>query len=296
MPPAPLDEASLKRKIDACARLASLRSINDALKELTSKSQNPASRIAEIIRKDPALTTRLLKLANSAFFGLSQEVTAIEDAVLFLGLRQIREIALATPVIEDFEALKQTHGSVNWTALWQHSIATGIITRELLVIADIYTPGELNYIAGLLHNVGKIVIAHIAPDIFKQLIETQAPTPEVMCAAERSLLGWDHAQIGAYYLKKYELPELVVTAVRGHHAPEQGDPPSPVSAALQIADSMVRFGGIEHIEQTPPPEDQSWRTLPAWNQLFPEETASTPRLNSLEQSLELLPEMLNDML
>ena len=297
MPSNTLDEPKLKRALNECPRLASLRSINDALHELMHAEQTPAGRIADLIRKDPALTTRLLKLTNSAFFGLSQAVTSIEDAVLLLGTRQIRELALATPVIEEFEALKKIHNKVNWTSLWQHSVGSAIITREILSIAQVSTKGDVSYIAGLVHNIGKIVIAYVFPEEFHSLIETKATTPEVFCKKERELLGWDHAQIGAYHLARNELPKEVVEAVRFHHNPIDAPEHAPISAALQIADYMLRFGGIEYIENIDPIEQDSWKKLEAWRILFgeEEEESHNPRLDALEQSLNILPEMLHEM-
>ena len=98
----------IARKIEGAPRLASLRSIGAALSELVYAENSFTSQIAEVIRRDPSLTSRLLKLVNSVFFGLSQRVNNIEEAIFYLGLRQIRELAMATPIIEDFERL---HGN-----------------------------------------------------------------------------------------------------------------------------------------------------------------------------------------
>src|SRR5262245_37586281 len=108
-PPAPtarLSEREIRRRIEACPKLASLQVNNKALSDLVKSDQSLASQIAEIIRRDPSLSARLLRMVNSVYFGLSARVNNIEEAVFFLGLRQIRELSMATPVIEELETMQ----------------------------------------------------------------------------------------------------------------------------------------------------------------------------------------------
>src|ERR1043165_2916904 len=107
------------RRVDACPRLASLQSINRALGDLVRSEGSLNSQIAEVIRRDPSLSARLLRMVNSVYFGLSARVNTIEEAVFFLGLRQIRELSMATPVIEELEQLQQTTATaLPWKELW----------------------------------------------------------------------------------------------------------------------------------------------------------------------------------
>src|SRR3954470_13950213 len=125
-------ETEIKRRIEACPKLASLQSINRALSALVRSEQSLNSQIAEVIRRDPSLSARLLRMVNSVYFGLSARVNNIEEAVFFLGLRQIRELSMATPVIEELEQLQQNTSALPWKELWAHSISTAILTREIL--------------------------------------------------------------------------------------------------------------------------------------------------------------------
>ena len=115
-----------------------------------------------------------MKLVNSVFFGLSTRITNIEEAVFYLGLRQIRELGMATPVIEEFNALRTGFRLVNWRHLWQHSIGVGILTREGLPMAGVSFDDDTDYIIGLVHNVGKIVIAFAFPEEFDKLMQMKA--------------------------------------------------------------------------------------------------------------------------
>ncbi|HTO04128.1 MAG TPA: HDOD domain-containing protein, partial [Opitutus sp.] len=102
----PFTDDVIRRRIDSCPKLGSLQSINRALSDLVNSEQSLNSQIAEIIRRDPSLAARLLRMVNSVYFGLSTRVNNIEEAVFFLGLRQIRELSMATPVIEELEKLQ----------------------------------------------------------------------------------------------------------------------------------------------------------------------------------------------
>ncbi len=263
-----LSEDEIRRAIDNCPRLGSLRSINSALAQLVNAEQSFTSQIAEIIRRDPSLTSRLLKLVNSVFFGLAQRVTNIEDAIFYLGLRQIRELALATPVIEDFQHLTRSSQRVDWRLLWQHSIGTAILTRDIMALANISFQDDSDYIVGLVHNVGKIVMAFAFPDQFKEIVSGKAPTADGMCALENDILGWDHAKIGAYFLRRHQLSAEIVEAVEFHHRPRNAQSARGVAAAVQVAEHMVRSVGVPGIERVPPPAEGSWVNLQGWRVLF----------------------------
>src|ERR1700690_2222860 len=129
---APFAETEIARRINACPKLASLSSINRALGELLQSERSLNSQIAEVIRRDPSLTARLLRMVNSVFFDLTTKVNNIEEAVFYLGLRQIRELSRATPVIEDLEKLHASALPLPWRELWKHSIGSAIMTREIL--------------------------------------------------------------------------------------------------------------------------------------------------------------------
>jgi HD-like signal output (HDOD) protein len=294
-----LTDELIKKKIEGAPRLASLRSINMALSELVYAENSFTSQIAEIIRRDPSLTSRLLKLVNSVFFGLSQRVNNIEEAIFYLGLRQIRELALATPIIEDFDKLDSGFDKNSWHKLWQHSIGTGILTREILSVAGVKFEDDTDYIVGLVHNVGKIVCASVFPEAFSKIQETTCDTTEDVCKMEKELIGWDHAAIGAYFLEKHHLGPEIVEPVRFHNNPSQIEEESymQTAAAVQLADHMVRSVGIEGLENTEIPEEGSWTELEGWELLFGqfEEDEMEAKQTALETTVNRLPKVLKGM-
>ncbi len=299
-PPAPYREEEIVRRINACPKLASLQSINRALSELVRSDSSLNSQIAAVIRRDPSLSARLLRMVNSVYFGLSTRVNNIEEAVFFLGLRQIRELAMATPVIEELEQLqKTTAAALPWRELWSHSISTAILTREILASTTLQIDDDTDYLVGLLHNVGKVVMAYAFPDELRLLMEETAESPADYCRRERELIGWDHARIGAHYLVRHQLSEEIVTAVQFHADPDRAPRHRFFGAAIQVADQLLRHagttGGFEKISQ--PFEDDSWLKLDGWRILYGAEgTESQLARAAIANTLQRLPSMLQGLL
>lgn len=291
-----LAESEIKRRIDACPRLASLQSINRQLSDLVRSEQSLNSQIAEVIRRDPSLAARLLRMVNSVYFGLSTRVNNIEEAVFFLGLRQIRELSMATPVLEELEQLQQKESSAGlpWKDLWTHSIATAILTREILASTPLHVDDDTDYLTGLLHNVGKVVMAYAFPDELRALVAMPATDPAGFCRHERELIGWDHGQIGAHYLARHHLSDEIVLAVQYHNDPESAPDHGIFAAAVQVADCIVRHAGISGgFEQVDPIPADAWLNLPSWGMLHgPDAPEAMLARASIANAVQRLPSML----
>ena len=190
-----LDLQEIDSRIEQCPSLPSLGSINKALQGLLFAEQRYSAQISEVIRRDPSLTSRLLRLVNSVYYGLSTPVNSIEEAVFYLGVRQIRQLTMVTPIIEDFQRLS-TQCSFPWRGFWQHCIGTAILTREVVSLAQ-SPPDESDYIAGLVHDVGKIVMAWSFPEHFSEihrrasLAAQDLRKSKARCSAS-IILSWAH--------------------------------------------------------------------------------------------------------
>src|SRR3954463_14419874 len=185
----PCDHATILAKVKNCPRLPSLRSIETALRELLNADQRYTTQIAEVIRRDPSLTARLLRLVNSVYYGLTTPVNNIEEAVFYLGVRQIRQLATVTPIIEDFQQLAG-NSPFPWRSFWQHCIATAILTREITNVTGI-SMDEADYVAGLVHDVGKIVMASSFPEQFEEVRRRVQNGDVSRLEAEKAVLGVD---------------------------------------------------------------------------------------------------------
>lgn len=296
LPPKPcqrLTRQQIENHLRGCPCLPSLGSIELALKELLGADQRYTSQIAEIIRRDPSLTSRLLKLVNSVYYGSSKPIQNIEEAVFFLGVRQIRQLAMVTPIIEDFQKLGGNKTIFPWREFWRHCIGTALMTREVL---DIFQPqkGEIDYVAGLIHDVGKIAMLAVFPEHFQEIYSRGTADGEELVEIERSVLGMDHAELGALYLKKQSLPDTFIEVVRFHHEPESSEGKSPVVAAVHVADLMVRHAKIGNSGNKKSVSEQDWQSSPGWQILFGHQSAEEMSITraSLKRALERVPTIL----
>ncbi len=294
----PYSPEEIRSRIEHCPKLASLQVINSKLASLVKSDKSGNSEIAALIRHDPSLTARLLRMVNSVYFGLSAKVNNIDEAVLYLGLRQIRELSMATPVIEDMAKLSPNSIQLPWREMWQHSIGTAIMTRDVLATTNLLVDDDTDYIIGLLHNVGKVVQATAWSKEFEIVLAGEHADPEAVCAAEREAIGWDHAEIGAYYLERHQLAPEIVEAVRNHAHPLAAGDHRLYAAAVQVADLAVREVGITSgFERLPAPPAGSWTRCDGWKILFENELSreAIQAKATLERALVRLPGMLNSM-
>ena len=289
----PCDQAVIIEKVKNCPRLPSLRSIETALRELLHADNRFTTQISEVIRRDPSLTARLLRLVNSVYYGLNNPVNSIEEAVFYLGVRQIRQLAVVTPVIEDFQKLAGSSG-FQWREFWQHCIATAILTREL-TSSIMRLEDESDYVAGLVHDVGRIVMASAFANHFNAIyLDDDRDPEESLLDRERRILGVDHTELGAIYLSQHQLPPVLVEVTRYHHQPEKCVKARELAAAVHIADMLARYARIGTSGNNSPVEDGSWLESSAWRILYPNASQTDQQLAqaSLKRTLERLPHIL----
>jgi HD-like signal output (HDOD) protein len=284
--------AEIQSRLRRCPSLPSLSSINQSLLDLVLNEQRYSAQIGEIISRDPSLTSRLLRLVNSVYYGLSTPVTTIEDAVFYLGIRQIRQLVLVTPVIEDFQKLT-LQCVFPWREFWQHCIGTGILTHEIAGLAQA-VPEESDYIAGLVHDVGKIVMAWAFPDHFAEIHRLAILGTEDLVEIENRVLGMDHAELGALYLERHRLSELLIQTVRYHHSPEKARSHAQMVASVQIADLLIRYEKLGCSGNYVEISSHHCFGASGWQVLFPaaREAEQSIARASLSRTLELMPRML----
>ena len=266
----PLSDFVLIDKINQCPQLASLKSINDTLSELLDSEDSFVGQIAEVIRLDPSLTTRVLDLVNSIFFGSgkdNQKISGVEEASIFLGLNRIRELLAATPVIEEITNLGKNVSFFPWVNFWKHSIGTAILTREILSLAEKSYEDESDYVAGLLHNLGKLILAITFPELFKKLSKQNFSNHIHAIKMEKEIIGWDHAKIGAFYLWNHHISDQIVEAIHWHNQPGKSNSDPELASAVQVADLLTCQLGVLGIENCTVEKD-SYLFSEGWEILF----------------------------
>ena len=287
-----IPEQELRQRILDCHDLASLRSNIVALEELFRNQHALLDHFTKIIARDPSLTTRLLQMVNSAYFGLSDRINTIEGAILYLGLGNVRLLMTTATKIDDLEFLADDGTNVSWRDFWLHSLGCAFATREILHQFGHGVANDTDYLSGLLQNVGKVVMAKAFPVEFTQLAHTVYKDEVHVIAAERELLGWDHAAIGAFYLESNRIPQEVVEAVRYHHDPSNAPSHQFFAAATQLADVMAQRAGLKSAAETRPVlTDRELLALPSLALLWPRSGPTlTGKMRKLTERISKIPD------
>jgi HD-like signal output (HDOD) protein len=214
-----LTDASLKLLVTQTQTLPSLPSLYT---ELIEELQSPGACIkkaGEVISRDIGMTAKILKLVNSAFFGVRRTISNPVEAVSLLGLETLMSLALT---IQIFSQLDQTEMyNFSPAALWSHSLRVGAFAKRIAQTEEI-EPGVVtdSFTAGLLHDAGRLVLAANLPEQYGKMLDLAQAEKLAHIETERRIFGATHAEIGAYLLGLWGLPNSIVEAVAFHHRPD----------------------------------------------------------------------------
>ena len=240
----------------------SLGSYGPVLQEIEKaleSTQCNLSTIGDAIQKDPDLTARLLRLANSPFFGFANRLSTVSEAVSLLGIQQIQDMIVASSVLEQFRGVPDNF--VNKDSFWRHSLAVGITARLLAMERRLPKPDKF-FVAGLLHDVGRLVLLSQAAEWAQAVFELYQKERILLRDAEKQVLGYDHQQIAAELLQSWSYPPALVQAVAFHHAPGQSVAKLE-AAVVHIADHLINAMGVGSSGEQfiPPLDERAWNAL-----------------------------------
>lgn len=208
---------------------------------LADAAGTTVQQIEEVLRQDPGLTANLLKLANSAYIGIPSKVGSVRQAVMLLGLKKMVQM-----VVTACASAIMDRGVPGYDLpageLWRHSLAVSVAAKGLAGELKIQAADEI-FTAGLLHDVGKLILGQFVQEDLAQ-IEAALAQGMSFEAAETAVLGIDHAAIGAQVLAQWSLPEKIVRAVRWHHAPERCSGNDIMLDVVHVANLLCLMIGI----------------------------------------------------
>jgi putative nucleotidyltransferase with HDIG domain len=255
-----MNPPSIKAMVSAVPR--SLGSYGPVLREIEQALQSPQcnlNTIGDAIQKDPDLTARLLRLANSPFFGFANRLSTVAEAVSLLGIQQIQDMIVASSVLEQFKGVPDT--LVNKDSFWRHSLAVGLTARLLAMEKRLPKPDKF-FVAGLLHDVGRLVLLSQAAEWAHAVFELYQREKMLLRDAEKKVLGYDHQQIAAELLQSWSYPSALVQAVAFHHAPNQSVAKMD-AAVVHIADHLVNAMGLGSSGEQfiAPLDEKAWALL-----------------------------------
>jgi len=184
-----------------------------------------AYQIGAIISEDPALTAKVLKLTNSAFYGNPRTITSVKQAIIILGLDVVRSLVLSASVFEMFSK-KYKIDKEYLDSFWRHSLSVAFMARIISRMKNFpsFLEAEESFSAGLLHDIGKLVIFAHLPDEFHEISRAlNENTERHISEIEDEFLGFDHSLVGSYLAQKWNLPEELAVAIRYHHCPDEAN-------------------------------------------------------------------------
>ena len=200
-----------RQRIGELEHLSSPPASLDRILELTGNSEAGVTELSEAIRMDPAITARVLRLANSAYYGFSRRVDSVDEAIMVVGFRNVRNLATCAALAPVFSG---GHGALQREDVWRHSCAVAEGTR--LVAAHRGPDDGGAYVSGLLHDLGQVVLDELEPDLYAEVIERQTAEPGPLRAVEREILGVDHAWAGAALCESWHLSPRIAGSVLHH--------------------------------------------------------------------------------
>jgi len=229
-----MDEQAVQQfraEVIARKNLPTLPTVLTKILQLVDGESSNGRDLIAVIERDQALTGKMLRLANSAFFGQSRRVATIPRAVVLLGFTTVRNLALGVKV---WDALGAGVSRPRLQELWAHGVAVAVATKSLTARLRAGDPDEA-FTAGLLHDVGRLVLAMRFREHYWETAGG-AGEADVLDASESAAFGVDHAEVGAWILEAWSLPATIVDAVRLHHT---ADARTGVPAVLGVADRLV---------------------------------------------------------
>ncbi|MCL2845405.1 MAG: HDOD domain-containing protein [Chitinivibrionia bacterium] len=243
------------------SKVANLPTLPTVVAKLLDLVDNPATRtetLAKLISSDPSLTAKILKTANSEYYGLSGEISTVDTAIVVMGYAAVKEMGLSLTVFDNFKNI----GALNRFDMqkhWEHSVGVGITARA---IARTYLPedGAELFVAGLLHDIGKMILAQYMPQDFCDVLDFAEKNGVSFFEAEQKILGVMHAEIGYMIAQRWNLPEKIGKIIRYHHNPTEAPLNFRAQAAvINVADAIChlsKIGSQNHLI-TPVPSSEA---------------------------------------
>ena len=208
--------------------------------EITANQKSSANDLMEIISPDVSLTTKILKIANSPFYGLTREISSLQHAVTVLGFKEIRNLVISSVAFESFKNLKQD-GKFDINKFWRHSFYCALAAKNIAV--DLKIESSELFVAGLVHDIGKLAMYVTFPSDYMMQLEIMNPVKLKYTSfeAEKSIFGMTHDEVGMKLLKKWMFPESLLTAVGYHHRPQEADKKSLFPIIVHVADILTHI-------------------------------------------------------
>ena len=227
----------IQKAMSRVTEIGSLPEIATKVAEIVEDPRASAQDVHDVVQSDPALATKILKIVNSAFYGLPSQIASLDRAIVMIGLSTVRNVALATS-LSSLVKPGQISDQFEARDLWQHCVAVGVCAR-MLARAGKRVPPDEALVAGLVHDMGLLVVQQLFPEKVKAVVEQCQSEPQNYCALEDSVIGADHQTFAGALAAKWKFPVGLRNAVMYHHEPRSLQPELQKTPALvYVADTL----------------------------------------------------------
>jgi HD-like signal output (HDOD) protein len=235
----------IREKVKTIIQLPVLPTLAMEVVDMVENPRTSASQLGKVISTDQALTGKVLKIANSPFYGFPKKISTVDFAIIVLGFDALKEIVISISLISSLQ--KRSDSYFDSKQFWDHAITTGVIARRLGRETKYRVSGEV-FVGGLLHDMGISVMHRNFPNEFKRIVDITRETELSFIEAEESVLGVTHAEIGGWLAERWNLPESLCEAVAAHHHPERASKNMDLVSLIHVADLIgqrLQNGQIE---------------------------------------------------
>lgn len=227
--------------VKGVASLVSLPEVCIQVNSMADDDCSSAADIAQVISQDPGLTARLLKIANSSFYRFPSKIETVSRAVTIIGMRELRFLVLAASAIRSFDRI--SNDDIDMASFWRHSVYCAVIARILAARCRVLH-GERLFVAGLLHDVGSLVMLTRIPDLVQVMRFRAYQASMPMYQAEREIFDTDHGEVGAELMKMWRLPDSLQTAAAYHHEPQHAQEYALEACLVHIANILAHLAEL----------------------------------------------------
>lgn len=244
-----MEKTNIIELVQEVGSLVTLPDVFIRINQLVEDPKSTNADLAKAISQDPSFTVRLLRVANSPYYGLSSTIDTVGKAVSIIGKDQIRSLALSTSVVSSFPGLP--NDLVSMDNFWRHSLYCALIARILARQMCKYDP-EGMFTAGLLHDIGELVIFNrlsaVAKEVLQLVLDSADELP--IHEAEGEIIGFDHAHVGGELARQWQLPPMLVECITYHHSIHEAQSHPQEAAVVHLANTLAQMAETDMMNTT----------------------------------------------
>ena len=239
-----IEPARLKRITQTIINLPTLPTVVAKMIELIDDPKSSARSLSRLIKTDQVLTARILRLANSSYYGFPNPISSINLAIVVLGFETIKNLGLSVSVISRLARASNEDELLDYTRFWEHSVGVAVASRMLARMHGFRAIESEAFVAGLIHDIGKVILSQYQTANYSRALQLVAEEKISLARAEEKVFGANHAEVGHWLAERWNLPKPLAEAIRLHHLPLTSRIRPELCALVHFADILTRAARI----------------------------------------------------